>query len=107
MPVVIIREREDTNDKIKLNVNGNIRIIDRMKPTKVTQSELDVLMGSHEASFVIVSKSDNLINDTVTFLDIEEINGDTDSTIRVDADNRGNETGAGQNSKLRGAGKSA
>ena len=107
MPVVIIREREDTNDKIKLNVNGNIRIIERMKPTKVTQSELDVLMGSHEASFVIVSKSDNPINDTVTFLDIEEINGDTDSTIRVDADSRGNEAGAGQNSKLRGAGKSA
>ena len=107
MPVVIIREREDTNDKIKLNVNGNIRIIERMKPTKVTKSELDVLMGSHEASFVIVSKSDNPINDTVTFLDIEEINGDTDSTVRVDADNRGNETGTGENSKLRGAGKGA
>ena len=107
MPEIIIREREDSTDNIKLNLNGNIRIIERMKPTKVTQAELDILMGSHEASFVIVSKSDNPINDTVTFLDIEEINGDTDSTIRVDADSRGNEAGAGQNPKFRGAGKSA
>ena len=106
MPEIIIREREDSTDNIKLNLNGNTRIIERMKPTKVTQAELDILMGSHEASFVIVSKSDNFFNNTVTILDIEEID-DTSSAIGTNIDSRGNETIPGQDSKLRGTSKSA
>ena len=106
MPEIIIREREDSTDNIKLNLNGNIRIIERMKPTKVTQAELDILMGSHEASFVVVSKSNDLFNNTVTILDIEEID-DTSSAIGVNLDSRGNETISGQDSKLRGTSKSA
>ena len=106
MPEIIIREREDSTDNIKLNLNGNIRIIERMKPTKVTQAELDILMGSHEASFVVVSKSDNLFNNTVTILDIEEID-DTSSAIGTDIDSRGDEAIPGQDSKLRGTSKSA
>lgn len=107
MPEIIIRDRDDTNGKIQLCVNGNKRIIERMKPTKVTQAELDILMGSHEASFVVVSKQDNLVNDTVTFLDIEEIDGDTSSTIGADINSRGDEKSIGTDSKLRGAGKGA
>ena len=106
MPEIIIREREDRTDNIKLNLNGNIRIIERMKPTKVTQAELDILMGSHEASFVVVSKSDNLFNNTVTILDIEEID-DTSSAIGTDINSRGDEAIPGQDSKLRGTSKSA
>ena len=106
MPEIIIREREDSTDNIKLNLNGNTRIIERMKPTKVTQAELDILMGSHEASFVVVSKSDNLFNNTVTILDIEEID-DTSSAIGTDIDSRGDEAIPGQDSKLRGTSKSA
>ena len=106
MPEIIIREREDSTDNIKLNLNGNIRIIERMKPTKVTQAELDILMGSHEASFVVVSKSDNLFNNTVTILDIEEID-DTSSAIGTDINRRGDEAIPGQDSKLRGTSKSA
>jgi len=106
MPEIIIREREDSTDNIKLNLNGNIRIIERMKPTKVTQAELDILMGSHEASFVVVSKSDNLFNNTVTILDIEEID-DTSSAIGTDINSRGDEAIPGQDSKLRGTSKSA
>ena len=109
MPEIIIREREDTNDKIKLNLNGNVRIIERMKPTKVTQAELDILMGSHEASFVVVSKSDSFLNNTVTILDIEEIEeiDDTSSAIGTDINSRGDEAIPGQDSKLRGTSKSA
>ena len=106
MPEIIIREREDSTDNIKLNLNGNTRIIERMKPTKVTQAELDILMGSHEASFVVVSKSDNLFNNTVTILDIEEID-DTSSAIGTDINSRGDEAIPGQDSKLRGTSKSA
>ena len=106
MPEIIIREREDSTDNTKLNLNGNVRIIERMKPTKVTQAELDILMGSHEASFVVVSKLDNLFNNTVTILDIEEID-DTSNAIGTDIDSRGDETIPGQNSKLRGTSKSA
>ena len=106
MPEIIIREREDSTDNIKLNLNGNIRIIERMKPTKVTQAELDILMGSHEASFVVVSKSNDLFNNTVTILDIEEID-DTSSAIGTDIDSRGDEAIPGQDSKLRGTSKSA
>ena len=106
MPEIIIREREDSTDNTKLNLNGNVRIIERMKPTKVTQAELDILMGSHEASFVVVSKLDNLFNNTVTILDIEEID-DTSSAIGTDIDSRGDEAIPGQDSKLRGTSKSA
>lgn len=104
MPEIIIKDRDDINGKIQLSVNGNKRIIERNKSVKVTQAELDVLMGSHEASFVIVSKADNLTNNTVTILDIEEIeeiNGDTRSTIGTDINSRGNEKGIRENSKLR------
>lgn len=108
MPEIIIRDRDDTNGKIQLCINGNKRIIERMKPTKVTQAELDILMGSHEASFVIVSKTEILPNSTVTLLDIdeiEEINGDTGITIGADINSRGNEKSVGADSKLRGTGK--
>ena len=103
MPEIIIQNRDDMNGRIQLCVNGNKRIIERMKPTKVTQAELDILMGSHEASFVIVSESKNLSN-TVTILDIEEIeeiDGDTSSSIGTDINNRGDEKSVGANPKLR------
>ena len=106
MPEIIIREREDSTDNIKLNLNGNIRIIERMKPTKVTQAELDILMGSHQANFFVLSKSYNLFNNTVTILDIEEID-DTSSAIGTDINSRGDEAIPGQDSKLRGTSKSA
>ena len=104
MPEIIIRDRDDTNGKIQLSVNGNKRIIERMKPIRVTQAELDVLMGSHEASFVVVSKIDSHINNTVTILDIEEIeeiNGDTRSTIGTDINSRRDEKSVRENPKLR------
>ena len=103
MPEIIIQNRDDMNGRIQLCVNGNKRIIERMKPTKVTQAELDILMGSHEASFVIVSESKNLSN-TVTILDIEEIeeiDGDTSSSIGTDINSRRDEKSIGANPKLR------
>lgn len=101
MPEIIIQNRDDINGRIQLCVNGNKRLIERMKPTKVTQAELDILMGSHEASFVIVSDKNTSTMPILDITEIEEIDGDTSSTIGTDINNRRDEKGIGANPKLR------
>lgn len=100
MPEIIIQKREDITDRVRITLNGNMRLIEREKKVNISDGELNVLMDSHEAPYVFIIP-DNPHNNTVTFTDIKEINGHTGSTIRVDTDCRGNETGIGKNSKLR------
>ena len=94
MPEIIIQNREDITDKVKLNLNGNIRIIDRDKQVSVNDSELDILMNSHEKPYIFVIPGPTDPTET------EEINGDTDSTIGTTTDPGGDEASPRKNRKF-------
>jgi len=88
MPEIIVQRREDLTDKVKLSLNGQIRIIDREKQVKVNESELDILMNSHEAPYIFVIPTK------------EDINADTSSPVGSDPDLGRNEASPRKNVKF-------
>lgn len=89
MPEIIVQRREDLTDKVKLSLNGQIRIIEREKQVMVNDGELYILLNSHEAPYIFVIPAK------------EGLDADTSSPIGLDLDLGGNETSPRKDSKLR------
>ena len=80
MPQIMIKNRADREGPVRLTLQGIKRILPRNEQVNVTDSELEVLMHSHESNYVFV------------YPEVED--GSVDRSEWTDSDQGGNEAGA-------------
>lgn len=91
MPQIIIKDRMDREGPVKMTLGNVYKVLPRNKPVSVSDSELEVLMNSHEANHIFVLPNPQN----------EVTHGTVDCTERPDAHPGGDEAGPGPNGKLR------